>query len=782
MTKITLEASLHPDHLQDLRRSGLSDETILEAGIRSVPPNEIRQRLGFDIPGTKSCMEIPYDKKHSRFKILYHDGQDRNANGESKPRYLATKDSGCRLYIPTKVKAFLKDTTVTLYITEGEKKSLKLTQEGLPAVATAGLWSWMDGSAEKRLIRDFNEIALEGREVVLVPDSDWSRPPTPEKPSLKSAVWLLADKLLERGAKVSIVPLLQEGEDKTGVDDYLCKHGIEEFLRLPKKQHLPLDAIISHLDVAFPAECPEEFVELLERIAYGNPLLSEALFRRVSQLTRVDMKVLRGFQGKLKEPAKKPKTQKAVTRVVDEEKAQSVEQLKLEVVGDFNKRFAVLLGGDVGVLNFRENGNYDLWSLTEFALATKHEKIALPGARGELKPQQKSEIWLDSPNRRTFHGVEFNPENTTPGFLNTWRGWPIQPDPSQGSFGLFREHLETNVCQNNPEYITFVWNFFASIFQKPTEKQGHALVLTGSKGSGKTIVGQVIGKLLGDYYLPVSNQAHLVGKFNSHLERCLFLQLDEVAYNGDREAAGALKHLITSEWLTVEEKYQRPRKIRNFTRIFLTAEKGRICSADDYERRFAIFKLSDTHRNDTFFFKNMLEELGANNDSGYKALLHFLLNYPIEDRLPIPKTEALQEQQSLNFDPIVNYLISLCQRGELPCDGLGAAGFGFLPEITMRPWQNEWFEVPTHIFREHFRQFVGNKGYVLGDVALGKAIFTMIPDVKKRRVSKGGKQVCCYVFPPLQIAAKSLEQRLEMQIFDDHTENRLGREVYEQKN
>jgi len=84
----------HPAHLEDLKKSLLSDETIKEAGIKTIPPNEINRRLGFNIPGLISCYEIPYDKTFSRFRAFY----DNTINGK-KPKYLQRKDSGNRLYI-----------------------------------------------------------------------------------------------------------------------------------------------------------------------------------------------------------------------------------------------------------------------------------------------------------------------------------------------------------------------------------------------------------------------------------------------------------------------------------------------------------------------------------------------------------------------------------------------------------------------------------------------------------------------------------------------------------
>jgi hypothetical protein len=39
-------SSPHPEHLADLRRSGHTDETIQDAGIYTVPPDEIGKKLG----------------------------------------------------------------------------------------------------------------------------------------------------------------------------------------------------------------------------------------------------------------------------------------------------------------------------------------------------------------------------------------------------------------------------------------------------------------------------------------------------------------------------------------------------------------------------------------------------------------------------------------------------------------------------------------------------------------------------------------------------------------
>ncbi len=70
---------LSDEHYEDLKKSGLSDETILEADIKSVPPRDIPKKLGFDIPGLSSMYEIPYPgcEGYSRFKAFYADSEVR---------------------------------------------------------------------------------------------------------------------------------------------------------------------------------------------------------------------------------------------------------------------------------------------------------------------------------------------------------------------------------------------------------------------------------------------------------------------------------------------------------------------------------------------------------------------------------------------------------------------------------------------------------------------------------------------------------------------------------
>jgi hypothetical protein len=132
----------------------------------------------------------------------------------------------------------LKDPAFDGYLifTEGEKKTLAGVQAGLVVIGLSGLWNWSNG--KKELIPDFDQVVFRGRQVFIVPDSDWLKPNRLSyKKNLRQGVYGLAYRLIDRGARVFIIELPQgEGEGKVGLDDYLLNHTVEEFYALPSKE------------------------------------------------------------------------------------------------------------------------------------------------------------------------------------------------------------------------------------------------------------------------------------------------------------------------------------------------------------------------------------------------------------------------------------------------------------------------------------------------------------------------------------------------------------------
>jgi len=212
------DLNLHPLHYEDLQKSGLSDETIKEAKIFSVPPGQISKII--NNASVNSLLAFPYPgTDFLRYKLF---PPLKSQDGHTV-RYYQPKGSPVRLYFPPD----FDFNATTIHITEGEKKALKATQEGLNCIGLGGIWNFAvkDSNGNPRLIEDFNLIELANKQVELVPDADFQT-----KPEVAHAVYRLGNLLENEGATVSIVCLPKGNK----LDDYLCEHSVEEFQQLER--------------------------------------------------------------------------------------------------------------------------------------------------------------------------------------------------------------------------------------------------------------------------------------------------------------------------------------------------------------------------------------------------------------------------------------------------------------------------------------------------------------------------------------------------------------------
>ena len=172
---------------------------------------------GFDIPGFK----IPYfdvDGKETDFWRYRFLGK------RAKNKYFQLKGSPVRVYFPplTDWAARIKDTSMPIFITEGEKKAACATKNDVCTIGLGGVWSFGSKVKLQELIPDLEQIKWSGRDVYICYDSD-----ADQNVGIIQAENALAQRLVNRGARVHIIRLPSLSKDgKTGLDDYLIdKHG-----------------------------------------------------------------------------------------------------------------------------------------------------------------------------------------------------------------------------------------------------------------------------------------------------------------------------------------------------------------------------------------------------------------------------------------------------------------------------------------------------------------------------------------------------------------------------
>jgi Domain of unknown function (DUF3854) len=119
--------------------------------------------------------------------------------GDKAIKYETPADSLCILDVHPLMRAKVGEISEPLWITEGVKKGDSLASRGCCAVSITGVWNWQRGG---EMLPCWNHVALEGRTVFLVFDSD-----VMAKPEVQLALERLAEALEDRGAAVNVVYL-----------------------------------------------------------------------------------------------------------------------------------------------------------------------------------------------------------------------------------------------------------------------------------------------------------------------------------------------------------------------------------------------------------------------------------------------------------------------------------------------------------------------------------------------------------------------------------------------
>jgi hypothetical protein len=217
--------------------------------------------------------------------------------------------------------------------------------------------------------------------------------------------------------------------------------------------------------------------------------------------------------------------------------------------------------------------------------------------------------------------------------------------------------------RGDEELFAWVMGWFAALIPAADEKLGTSLVLRGTQGTGKTIVGRVIGSLLGHHYALVADSRYIVGRFNSHLANCLLLQLDEATWGGDHAAAGKLKDLITGEYQYIEYKGREPVKVKNYVRLLVTGNNSWLVPAGLEERRFAVLDVGEGKRQDTLLpgDRGELDAAAARRCSATCST-----SISPTSRCADPATAALAEQKVSVAVAEQHWWLDILNRGTLP--------------------------------------------------------------------------------------------------------------------
>ena len=389
------------------------------------------------------------------------------------------------------------------------------------------------------------------------------------------------------------------------------------------------------------------------------------------------------------------------------------------------------------------------------------------GENGEvtMKSSPIGEMWMRWPKCNTKRAVTFNPNVSTvaPDVLNLWQGWGIEPAPGEWSM-IHKLIYDVLNGQNGKEGGDFVLKWCAFMIQNPTIVPEVALCFWGNKGTGKSTLGRILAKIVGqDASTIVSGVNQLTSNFNGEFYGKLFIHGEEVNPALSPEADSKLKALITDTVISYEQKFQARFSGHNTAHILLTSNRERMVNAGkhDGERRYYVARVNDSMRvkglhleakeqarREKFWFDLNEEIRGA----GCAALLHDLMIMDLNGWHPretdLDKFFGVKSQQRLNMDVVGKWWCNVVVDGledSLIDDGSG--------------WADNPIDIPNDEIRHLYRNFCSSinlKGYMGSSRSLPNGFLNswrlFCPDIKTININ--GKRK--YRIPSRDMCARFL--------------------------
>ena len=199
--------------------------------------------------------------------------------------------------------------------------------------------------------------------------------------------------------------------------------------------------------------------------------------------------------------------------------------------------------------------------------------------------------------------------------------------------------------------------------QHPWDKPGVALVLRGRKGTGKTLLTEILARVIGGpNTLITANGKKLFETFNWFLADKLLIGAEEAFFAGNRELNDKLKHLLTGDEIEVEQKFGQRISMRSMHRVIMTSNHDQVVAASDDERRFFVCDVSDKRRGDDAYFVPLVRVIKGDDDATLAAFMYELQTRNIKHWKPEQAarkaaTTDLARQKLLSLEPPLQWLL-----------------------------------------------------------------------------------------------------------------------------
>lgn len=268
---------------------------------------------------------------------------------------------------------------------------------------------------------------------------------------------------------------------------------------------------------------------------------------------------------------------------------------ELALVAYVNRYFVKIvgMGGEPFVFQLYSSGKHVQRTVKQ--LLSAYEQFSIRVGKKQVSFMR---TWSQHPDQATKERVIFDPNPATadPRDFNLWSGFAVTPEQAvvevagRDSAELcrpFLDHILNEWCAGNMPVFTYVMSWFARLRQKPWQKACTTILLCSKQGSGKTMVLDIMGKLLGSkYFLTVASMDTICGQYTMDaLATSLLVNLDEALFSGNKAQAQQFKTLVTANKRIHNQKYEKTIELPDLSNYIITTNMANAVRVEENDRR-----------------------------------------------------------------------------------------------------------------------------------------------------------------------------------------------------
>ncbi|MDT7044307.1 primase-helicase family protein [Candidatus Nitronereus thalassa] len=296
-----------------------------------------------------------------------------------------------------------------------------------------------------------------------------------------------------------------------------------------------------------------------------------------------------------------------------------------------------------------------------------------------------NQIFKQESSIRRFERLTYlpgQPEFPDDGSYNIWR--PSGVEPKEGEVDWFLTHMEYLIPDDHERNL--VLDYLAFLVKHPGQKIHFALVVQGLPGTGKSFIGQLMERIIGEQNTSRPSNEELHSEWTTWQRQAQLVVVEELMTIGRQELINKLKSVITDETIRIHEKYRNTYSLNNCLNFLMLTNYKDALKVEMHDRRFFVVFSPAQPREESYYaalFSNLKKD-------GPAHVAHRLSQRDLSDFKPkgvAPQTAAKREMRRANLDEVHQVLLDLLDNGQPPfgCDLVSMADLEqALPERLRR--------------------------------------------------------------------------------------------------